>query len=272
MGRRFSVSTWSLNRTLGRLVPYGPEVGNDVPARAGNDGVALLDLPTQLAAFGIHTVEICHFHLPTRDPGYLDDLRAALAGAGVELFSFLVDAGDITHPTRGSSEQAWIAGWLEVAGRLGAKASRVIAGKSAPNEGVLKVSAQRLRELATVAEGHGVRLMTENWMQTTCTPGAVLALMEALDGRMGLCADFGNWHGAMKYSDLAQIMPLAESCHAKCTFDSQGEGDWVDYTRCLDLTRAADFAGPYTLIYDGANADEWQSLRAEMEHVERYLG
>jgi len=64
-GARLSVSTWSLHRTLGKPRPYGP--GGEPGVAAG--GVPLLELPAQVAAAGIGTMEICHFHLPSRDPG-----------------------------------------------------------------------------------------------------------------------------------------------------------------------------------------------------------
>ncbi|RIK46630.1 MAG: hypothetical protein DCC57_15285, partial [Chloroflexi bacterium] len=61
--RRISVSTWSLHRTLGRPPAYGPD--RPAPPAAGQ-GLPLLDLPARLASASIRTLEICHFHLPSR--------------------------------------------------------------------------------------------------------------------------------------------------------------------------------------------------------------
>jgi hypothetical protein len=66
-------------------------------------------------------------------------------------------------------------------------------------------------------------------------------------------------------------MPRAESFHAKCHFGEDGAMDKEDYVRCLELARAAIKAGPYTLIYDGPNADEWAGLDAERAIVTPYL-
>src|SRR4051812_13050187 len=77
--RRFAVSSWSLDGML-------------------RDGLALADLPAQLAKHSIGALELCHFHLPSNAPGYLAELRAALERARVELYSLLIDAGDITAP------------------------------------------------------------------------------------------------------------------------------------------------------------------------------
>ena len=96
-------------------------------------------------------------------------------------------------------------------------------------------------------------------------------VMEPLNGDVGLCLDFGNWKGADKYENLAQIARYAESCHAKCSFAAPLQANRDDYVRCLELTRVAEFGGPYTLIYDGPDDDEWAGLDVESELVKPYL-
>jgi hypothetical protein len=128
-----------------------------------------------------------------------------------------------------------------------------------------------LRWLSAAARDQGLRLMTENWLGTMSNAAAVNGLLDALQGEVGLCADFGNWRGADKYTELAAILPYAESCHAKCYFDNANGMDKTDYQRCLDLTQAAGFRGPYTLIYDGPDPDEWTGLARERELVQPYL-
>lgn len=268
---RLSTSTWSLHRVLGPVYwdsPAKPHLEPEYPYGPGT--LTLLELPARLAQSGIHTLEICHFHLPSREADYLSQLRAALDDAGVELFSLLIDDGDITHPEFQARDMDWAAGWIETAGKLGAKATRVIAGKTVDAE-ALDRSKEALRQLADVAEGQGVRLMTENWFSLLGKPEQVCELLSSLDGRVGLCADFGNWKGLGKYDDLARIMPLAESCHAKCSFSAPLEPDTEDFLHCLDLARAASFSGPYTLIYDGPSDDEWAGIKVERQLVLPYL-
>jgi len=224
-----------------------------------------------LQNFGLHTLEICHFHLPTRDRGYLRELRSEMVNAQVEPFTLLVDSGDITDPVHGERDVEWIGGWLDDAAELGVERARVIAGKSQPSDEAMSASIHGLCRLADRADAVGVRLTTENWMGLMASPDQVLKVMDALDGRLGLCVDFGNWRGAGKYDDLAELMPRAESFHAKCAFGADGAMDKEDFVRCLDLARAATKAGPYTLIYDGPNPDEWANLDAERAVVTPYL-
>lgn len=265
---RLSTSTWSLHRALGLTYPDAPGQPNMGAAETyGKGTMTLLETPTRVAAAGIHTLEICHFHIPSRDAGYLNELRGELDSAGVELFSLLIDDGDITHPQDGGRDLAWIAGWIDTAGKLGAKRVRVIAGKSQPSDDTLQRSRAGLAHLAECGKDAGLRVMTENWFGLLSRPEYVRRLLEAVD--IGLCADFGNWGGTTKYDDLAAIFPLAESCHAKCSFTPDANRE--DYIRCLDLTRAAGFSGPYTLIYDGPSDDEWAGLAVEHEMVLPYL-
>ena len=270
---RLSVSTWSLHRTLGLTYPDSPERECDGKAveTYGSVSMSLLELPERIAGIGIHTLEICHFHLYRQDTGFLQELRAALAAAEVELFSLLIDDGDITSPDHAERDLAWIGRWLEVAGMLGAQRARVIAGKADTSPEALEQSKAGLTVLAQQAADQGVRLMTENWFPTLSTPQAVNWLLDEMDGQVGLCADFGNWNGPTKYDDLAAILPRAESCHAKCSFAAPQTADREDYLRCLDLTQAAGFSGPYTLIYDGPSDHEWSGIGEEIEMVRPYL-
>ena len=271
-GPRLSVSTWSLHRQLGSPDFYGPESGKQIPiATHGKGEIALLELPARIAEFGINTLELCHFHIPSLDKGYLNELRGALHAANVELFSLLIDHGDITHPEHADRDLVWIGEWIETAGILGATCARAIAGKAAPSTDALEMSRSGLQTLAKRAEEHSVRLMTENWFSILSTPENVLTMLDRLEGKVGFCLDFGNWKGETKYADLEAIAPRAESCHTKAHFPTPGDIDRDDYVRCLDLTQDAGFAGPHTLIYDGPGDNEWEGLTIEREVVQSYL-
>jgi sugar phosphate isomerase/epimerase len=269
---RLSTSTWSLHRTLGDPVKYGPESGDHIPVEThGRGQTSLLELPARLKEFGISTLEICHFHLPSLDQGYLSELRGALEQAGVELFSLLIDEGDITHPVHGERDLQWVSNWIKVAGALGAKRTRVVAGKEPFSEETLERSLRAFKHLISLAEEQGLRLMTENWFGFLAEPKFVHTLFERLDGLVGLCFDFGNWGGPAKYENLRSIAKYAESCHTKAHFNAEGVIDKDDYVKCLDITKEAHFAGPYTLIYDGPDANEWAGLDIERQVVRPYL-
>lgn len=264
---RFSVSSYSLHRTLGAMYRDLPGDDRTRPRVRPEGTLKLLDLPAALAAHGYYTFEISHPHLPSREPGYLSELKSAIEEAGVTLLSVLVEAGDLTHPEHGARDQAWMADWIETAGQLGAQRARLIAGQAGYTPETLARSRAALHTLARHGQDHGVRVTTENWFDLLAGPEAVCRLLDSLEGAIGFNLDFGNWEGPTKYTDLAQIFPYAETCHAKCAFLSEYVPDADDYGRVLELARESDFSGPYTLIYDSSGPDEWRGLAIERDLV-----
>ncbi|WP_108461428.1 sugar phosphate isomerase/epimerase family protein [Devosia naphthalenivorans] len=265
---RIAVSTWSLHRLLGMTFPHDlttTEVG-PMQESYGEGEESLLGLPSVLANHGYHRLEIVSFHLRSRDPIYLGELRDQLRIAEVRLQTLLIDAGDISHPEYGARDQAWIASWIEVANELGAENARIIAGKQKPTRDALDRSVKALAALADGNSGSSVRLVTENWFDLLAEPAHVHYLLDKLDGRIGLLGDFGNWGGPNKYSDLRSIFGRAELCHAKAQF-IDGDLDEADFGECVRLAEEAGYKGPYTLIFDSDTPGEWHGLSTERDFI-----
>src|SRR5262249_52879418 len=128
-----------------------------------------------------------------------------------------------------------------------------------------------LRALARRGKDEGVRIITENWHDLLAGPSEVAAVLDRLDGEVGLLADFGNWKGARKYADLAAIFDRAEDTHAKAHFPKVGVMDSADFGRCLRIAADAGYTGPLTLIYEGPDADEWEAVAMERDFVRRHF-
>ncbi|MBI1297677.1 TIM barrel protein [bacterium] len=267
---RISTSSWSLHRALGRPPLYGP--GESPRGASAQAEVSLLDVPARLKQIGIGTLEIVHFHLPTINDGYLTELRAAIEDAGIELFSVLIDAGDITHPNAGqrAADLRWICEWIDVAAKLGASHARVVAGytpvardgRNLKFHPVIQLSATYLRQLADYAAAQGVRVITENFRETGNRANQLLAILELCEGKVGLCADFGNFQGPNKHLELAALFPHADSAHVKAEY-IDGQVDCAELARTLSLLSAAGFDGPMSLIFDTPLAEgetEWDNL------------
>jgi sugar phosphate isomerase/epimerase len=270
---RFAVSTWSLHRVLGGTYPYKPG-GIKTPARQptyGEGSVELIDLPAQFAEHGIFRMEICSFHLPSRSAAYIAGLRQAFETGGVKIQTLLVEDGDLSNPETAERDTDWMAGWIELAVALGAENMRVIAGKEQPTDEALSRAETYLRRLAEQLAGTGVRLVIENWFSLLPGPVEVNRVLDALDGKLGLNGDFGNWHGPGKYADLAKIMGRAELCHAKAHYSETGL-DTEDYIRCVELSVAAGYKGPFTLIYDSSfHENEWSGILEERDCIASVL-
>lgn len=250
------VSTWALHHELGAPPVWGVEAGAAVPQFEARDGsISLLQLPALLKERGFDCWQICHFHLPSRDAVYLDELRAASADAGLSLHALLVDAGDITQGANGQRDADWIASWMPVAARLGASNLRVIAGQTT-RDGALDESARHLLNLARLGTANGVGVITENWFDLLATPDAVLELMARTAEHVELLLDWSNWSGPHKYEHLALIAPLARSCHAQVEFNGAAHINRDDCKRCLQLPYPDSFDGPFVLVNGGLQGIE----------------
>lgn len=260
-----AVSSWSLHRTLGRFVAENSSVhgGPFMDTQTSADGLSLLELPAELQRHGYETLQLVHFHIPSRERSYLDELRVALDESDVTLDALLVDDGDLTSQDADAVE-SWIGEWLDAATALGARRARVGAGKAAPTPETIRESAHRLARLAS--SHPDIRVVTENWWTMLPDADAVHTLLEATGDSVGLLIDLGNWSGPDKYEQLARIAPLAETSHAKCRFYESGP-DREDYLKSLRVLADAGYDGPLALIYDGPNDDEWACLDLEYEIV-----
>lgn len=271
--QRIAVSTWSLHRYLGTIYPHDltTDAIGDGDDTYGEGEESLLGLPSVLANHGYTRLELVSFHLRSRDPVYLGELRDQLRVSGVTLQTLLIDAGDMTDPVHGERDTHWIAGWVDVANALGAENARIIAGKQRPTPQTIARSVAGFKELLAVNAGSPLKLFTENWFDLLSTPDAVHELLDRLEGQVGLLADFGNWTGPDKYEGLKSIFPRAALCHAKASF-AHGQLDEADYGLCVAAAEEAGYVGPYTLIFDADHPSEWQGLALERDFIFSRLG
>ena len=265
---RIAVSSWSVHRLLGITHPHDLDTRRVGAAQEtfGSGSIDVLDLPAAVASRGIHRLELCSFHLPSFEPAYLADFRSALNAAGVRLQTLLIEAGDISDPRTADRDVDWISSWVDIAGELGAEYARIIAGKQKPTREAIELSARGLNAIAARNAGSSVRLVTENWFGLLSTPELVNELLDRTGGRIGLNGDFGNWTGEGKYDALSAIFGRASICHAKASF-AGGVIDADDYGRCMDVSEGAGYAGPYTLIFDAEDPDEWQGIAVEKKFI-----
>ncbi len=264
-----AISTWSLHRALGIAYVNSPasDVADEYRETYGPARVDLLDLPAAFRKNAVDRMEIVHFHMRSRDPAYLGELKASLAEAGVRLQTLLIDAGDIADPVNRERDIAWIARWIDAAAALGADQARVSGGRQQPTRAALDLAVDGLKRLTRLGREQGVQVITENWQELTAGPDAIHYLLDGVGDDIGLIADFANWKGPRKYDELASIMPRATCTHATAWFPEKGVIDAEDYGRCLDLAIAAGLMGPHTLIYASPDDDEWAALRLQRDFV-----
>jgi sugar phosphate isomerase/epimerase len=238
---QFAVSSWSLHNLL-------------------QAGLPLIELPQQLKAHDIFLLELCHFHLPSKDATYLQTFRQALAESNVKLSSLLVDTGDIASPddAKRNSDVQEIKSWIDVAAQLGAERVRIVAGNQTPTPEVVKRSSQHLEDLVAYAKSKNVKASTENWQKTSLEAEVLLELLQH-NSELGLCADIGNAEQTNdKYATLAKLLPRATSVHFKARYE-KGQIEPNDLQTCINLINEAKFSGVVTMIYE-SKQDEWKGV------------
>ena len=270
MDNLIAVSSWSIHRTIGISYPDSPTTGPQDRKEHSPSPIELLDVPTKLSAHGYSAMQLCHFHLPSRENAYAAELRASLRESNVELLTLLIDEGDITHPESGEASLDWIAGWVRTASLLGASRARIIAGKQPYSAEAMAVAVERLTQLATIADEVGVQLETENRFALLATPTAVNELLDRLEGKVRLCADFGNWPKPEIYGSLPKIMGRAETCHAKFEFLSPNELDTQHGDSCLGIAAEASYTGPFVLVNGGIGESDWDAMDLQRHAIRQY--
>ena len=240
--QRIALTTWSIHPYL-------------------SDGtLALVDVPARAKAADIATLEICHFHITDTSPAAIAALRTAAAAAEIEIFSILIDAYDISQADDTLREQdiTHVAQWIDTAAALGASHVRVIGGEApADDVAALRRSITALIRLQAHGNARGVTVLSENFKSLAATPANWIAIHTALGH--GGCADIGNFPAQTRVRDFAQVVAQAASIHVKASYDDAGTILPDQVQQCLAAARAADFAGPTTLVYDRPG-DRWQGI------------
>lgn len=273
-----SVNSWALRRHLGplRWSVWDAKTQQIVVREDPQpETTHLLDLPRELAARGYQAVDICHFHFPTTDRQYLQQLKEACTRHGIRFHTLLVDYGDISSAdeVRVKADVAFIRSWIDIAAEAGAERIRIVAGESpAEDQEALDRSIEQLKNLYDYAKPKGVQVITENFRPLALTAANCLRLIQSGESDIGLITDFGNFkhHGERKYDELAAILPFSESVHAHALYDDNGHPNADEFRKCLDLLPASGFNGAIALVYGGPG-DMWKGLDRMQAVVEAYL-
>jgi hypothetical protein len=155
-----------------------------------------------------------------------------------------------------------------VAATLGAGHVRIIAGDQAPAEDAILRSVDGLLRLTEYAQARGVGILTENFKKLAARPEVCLEILARCEGKVGMCADFGNFPEQTRTRDLAVVLPKATSIHAKAEY-ADGEMDREAYIENVQLSVTAGFDGPMSLIYQDAEGvwDRLEEMKVVTEQV-----
>lgn len=271
-----SVSTWSLHRILGPLywTAWDANAGKHVTVvQEQPEVITLLELPAEAASRGYQAIEICHFHFPSKDVTYLEQLRSSFHASDISFDTLLLDYGNLTSADeeQRTADLDYIREWIDIASISGAKQIRIIAGEAAASDVMsIQMSASSLVDLSQYAASKGVQVITENFKPLTSTAESSLKLLALTGDSVKFITDFGNFHGDNKCVEIADTVPYSVSVHAKASYDERGLPDELEFISCLKAVKATDYDGAYVLIYDGPG-DMWEGLERIKSLVKPYL-
>ncbi|WP_052475999.1 sugar phosphate isomerase/epimerase family protein [Cohnella kolymensis] len=259
-----SLNSWSFERQLGplRLIEWDTEAKrNYVEIEHRPEATTLLGLIVRMGMESYQALELAYVHLRDISEDALRDLKNVAEISGVQPASLLLDFGDLStpDPLRTHADLQLYKQWIDIAAKAGFQRVRIPAGESAAHdEAALKQAAAGLCELAEYGADAGVRVVTENLGELLSTSENCLKLLGMCHGKIGLTVDFGNFK-RNKYEQLAEIMPYAETVHAKASADKHGIIAEEDFRRCIELCRQSGFKGPLSLTYLGSG-NTWEKL------------
>ncbi|MDF2837588.1 MAG: Xylose isomerase domain protein barrel [Paenibacillus sp.] len=262
---RLSISSWSLHRCLGPLrwtVWDESSRTQTVSVQEQPELFTLVQLPSIAAARGLSYLELCHFHFPSREEGYLALLQQSFADAGIVFHTLLVDYGDLSSPdaARRESDLAYLTGWIDTAAQAGASAVRIVAGEQpASDAGAIQRSADGLSELSRYGSAQGVRVVTENFRELTSTVASWRTLLERSFGEVSTIVDFGNLAKHEKQDGVKFGAPLAHSFHAKPEYAENGTIREESLRELLQLAGEGNGTAPVSVIFD-RDGDMWEGI------------
>jgi sugar phosphate isomerase/epimerase len=244
------------------------------------DGVGdllLTDAPAYYAdRFKLSNVEFWSKHFESREPAYLDELKAKVASAKTKLINIQVDEKynlATQDPEERASSVAFCKGWLDTTAHLGAPSMRVNAGR-----GDVAACIQSLKELTAYAKSVGLLLLVENHGGLSSDPDQLLDIVDGVgDPNIRILADYANWpDGTDIYAALKKVYPKTHLISAKTKeFNAAHEHTSFDFDKCTRLAEESGFTGIYSAEQwskENNPADFEKAADWMIEHLKETIG
>ncbi|KYP13286.1 sugar phosphate isomerase/epimerase family protein [Flavihumibacter sp. CACIAM 22H1] len=267
-----SLAQWSLHKAL-----FEKKMDNlDFAAKARKD-------------FGIGVVEYVNqfFKDKAKDTAYLNEMLKRCSDNEVKNHLIMIDGeGEIGHKVEAERIKAVENHykWVDAAKHLGCATIRVNAAGQGTAEEIAKTAADGLTRLGEYAEKVGINVIVENHGGYSSNGAWLAGVMKAVNKpNVGTLPDFGNfciqreegnWRNCLdaydRYQGTQELMPYAKGVSAKShDFDEQGNEKETDYTKMLQIVKAAGFKGYIGIEYEGEILSEDEGIRKTKALLEK---
>jgi hypothetical protein len=221
--------------------------------------LTLFDIPEYYAdRFKLHNLEFWGRHFETPSPGYIADLKKAIAKTHSRLINVQLDnqpyregnLGGYFLASRDDAMRAksltFVKEWIDVVAALGSDAIRVNT-----ENGDFNLCVQSFRKITEYAVKRNVVMLVENHGGISANPDLHVRLIREVNhSNIRTLPDFGNHKPEIRYEALKAIMPYAYQVSPKALpFNAQGEHNGYDFGRCMRIAIDAGFTGIYSADY-----------------------
>jgi sugar phosphate isomerase/epimerase len=253
---RIGVSTWSFHN-------FFPSTRDD-KARTGA-ALDMLDFPEMIAdRYQVHELEFVAPHFASTTAAYIKEVKDRLQKVHSHLVNIPVDIDELELGAGLSDADAKLreriieacSKWIDIAHELGASSVRCDPGKI--NSADLSPTVDSYRKLSAYGASKNVAVVVENHGGVGSEhPGELVKIFDEVgDKWFGALPDFGNFQDRKtRERGLRLLFPYAQFvCHAKARANKEYGDDMGVYVKtCVDIARAANYQGVYSIEYSGSD-------------------
>jgi sugar phosphate isomerase/epimerase len=257
-----SLAEWSLHRTI-----FSGKMTNlDFPKVAKQD-------------FGIDAIEYVNqfFKDKANDKSYLKDLKDRCKSEGVKSVLIMCDGEGATGDPDQAARMKAVENhykWVDAARFLGCHSIRVNAYSKGTPEEQARLCADGLAKLGEYATKQNINVIVENHGGLSSRGDWLTGVMQKVNMKnVGTLPDFGNFYEYDRYKGVEEMMPFAKGVSAKThDFGPYGDELFVDYTRLLNIVKAAGYRGRIGIEFEGDRVSEADGIRLTKALLERVRG
>ena len=257
-----SLAEWSLHRTI-----FSGKMTNlDFPRVAKQD-------------FGIDAIEYVNqfFKDKANDKSYLKDLKDRCKSEGVKSVLIMCDGEGATGDPDQAARMKAVENhykWVDAARFLGCNSIRVNAYSKGTPEEQARLCADGLAKLGEYATKQNINVIVENHGGLSSRGDWLTGVMQKVNMKnVGTLPDFGNFYEYDRYKGVEEMMPFAKGVSAKThDFGPYGDELFVDYTRLLEIVKAAGYRGRIGIEFEGDRVSEADGIRLTKALLERVRG
>jgi sugar phosphate isomerase/epimerase len=257
-----SLAEWSLHRTI-----FSGKMTNlDFPRVAKQD-------------FGIDAIEYVNqfFKDKANDKSYLKDLKDRCKSEGVKSVLIMCDGEGATGDPDQAARMKAVENhykWVDAARFLGCHSIRVNAYSKGTPEEQARLCADGLAKLGEYATKQNINVIVENHGGLSSRGDWLTGVMQKVNMKnVGTLPDFGNFYEYDRYKGVEEMMPFAKGVSAKThDFGPYGDELFVDYTRLLEIVKAAGYRGRIGIEFEGDRVSEVDGIRLTKALLERMRG